>query len=341
MFLSPGNSKCRKAFCFEFCFLNFACFICFYSGAVLFSHIDYRSYFSVFFYEVHYRNAKFFCFCIFLTCFVFLCIHLYCIGFFYFFRSSCILVFHGNLNFSIFRIDLFACAVQEVNIVCKETCNGIFFILSFFFKSGCYIFILCIFALNWSYNKLCIIWKNIFCSCCSYNYITNSLRIRNFFAFQNILNFFCLITAVNNLCHITSYVSLGSFPGNLVPSCSVLCCYGIQKCELCSCVYSCQNLCLDRWADTKIRIVSQNLDQACLTILICCRNLLRARNILCRFFHHIRILCRRFGRFSIRILRRSLRRLCLRSYLRILCCRCLSCILLRLVRNIHSVRKLL
>ena len=169
--------------------------------------------------------------------------------------------------------------------------------------------------------------------------ISGDLRL-NFF-FLHILRLFCLSTAVNNLCHITSYVSLGSFPGNLVPGCSVLCCYGIQKCELCSCVYSCQNLCLDRWADTKIRIVSQNLDQACLTILICCRNLIRARNILCRFFHHIRILCRRFGRFSIRILRRSLRRLCIRSYLRILCCRCLSCILLRLVRNIHSVRKLL
>ena len=196
------------------------------------------------------------------------------------------------------------------------------------------------------YGKLCVVRKvcrigksNLDIDLVTLVIISGDLRL-NFF-FLHILRLFCLITAVNNLCHITSYVSLGSFPGNLVPGCSVLCCYGIQKCELCSCVYSCQNLCLDRWADTKIRIVSQNLDQACLTILICCRNILRALNILCRFFHHIRILCRRFGRFSIRILRRLLRRLFPRSYLRILCCRCLSRILLRLVRNIHSVRKLL
>ena len=59
--------------------------------------------------------------------------------------------------------DSFALAESSgVDIVCKEACDGIFFILSFFFKSGCYIFILFIFALNWSYNKLCIIWKNTF-----------------------------------------------------------------------------------------------------------------------------------------------------------------------------------
>ena len=293
---------------------------------------------------MHYRNRKILLcrLCIILTAFV--CrSHCHCCGicFLHFIWSSCILILHGNFNFSVFRIDLVPFAVLEVDIVGKETGDRIFFVLGFLFKSVSYICILVRVFLDRIYNKLCILRNNSTGCCCSYDYVTNILGIRNFFAFQNILNFFYLITAVNNLCHITSYVSLGSFPGNLVPGCSVLCCYGIQKCELCSCVYSCQNLCLDRWADTKIRIVSQNLDQACLTILICCRNILRARNILCRFFHHIRILCRRFGRFSIRILRRSLRRLCIRSYLRILCCRCLSCILLRLVRNIHSVRKLL
>ena len=293
---------------------------------------------------MHYRNRKILLcrLCIILAAFV--CrSHCHCCGicFLHFIRSSCILIFHGNFNLSVFRIDLVSFTVLEVDIVGKETGDRIIFVLGFLFKSVSYIFILVRTFLDRSHNKLYTFRNNVLRCCCSYDYITNFLRIRNFFAFQNILNFFCLITAVNNLCHITSYVSLGSFPGNLVPGCSVLCCYGIQKCELCSCVYSCQNLCLDRWADTKIRIVSQNLNQACLTILICCRNILRARNILCRFFHHIRILCRRFGRFSIRILRRSLRRLCIRSYLRILCCRCLSCILLRLVRNIHSVRKLL
>ena len=129
------------------------------------------------------------------------------------------------------------------------------------------------------YGKLCIVRKvcrigksNLDIDLVTLVIISGDLRL-NFF-FLHILRLFCLITAVNNLCHITSYVSFGSFPGNLVPGCSVLCCYGIQKCELCSCVYSCQNLCLGRWADTKIRIVSQNLDQACLTILICCRNIL-------------------------------------------------------------------
>ena len=215
----------------------------------------------------------------------------------------------------------FFAVYQEFDIVGMDLLDGfLFFDLVFGFLAELYR----------CYGKLCVVRKvcrigksNLDIDLVTLVIISGDLRL-NFF-FLHILRLFCLITAVNNLCHITSYVSLGSFPGNLVPGCSVLCCYGIQKCELCSCVYSCQNLCLDRWTDTKIRIVSQNLDQACLTILICCRNILRARNILCRFFHHIRILCRRFGRFSIRIL----------------CCRCLSCILLRLVRNIHSVRKLL
>ena len=268
---------------------------------------------------------------------VFLC----CICFSYIFWDFCFFVGYRYPDTSVLRFNLSSIVIQKTNIVCKKTCYCITLIFCTLVKLFLYICILVRTFLDRSHNKLCTFRNNALRCCCSYNYITNFLGIRNFFAFQNILDFFCLITAVNNLCHITSYVSLGSFPGNLVPGCSVLCCYGIQKCELCSCVYSCQNLCLDRWADTKIRIVSQNLDQACLTILICCRNLIRARNILCRFFHHIRILCRRFGRFSIRILRRSLRRLCIRSYLRILCCRCLSCILLRLVRNIHSVRKLL
>ena len=246
-------------------------------------------------------------------------------------------------------LNLFA-VHQEFDIVGVDFLNGFLF-FDCFFGDLVFGFLTEFYR---CYRKLCVVRKvcrigkgDFYIDLVTLVIISGDLRL-NFF-FLHILRLFCLITAVNNLCHITSYVSLGSFPGNLVPSCSVLCCYGIQKCELCSCVYSCQNLCLDRWADTKIRIVSQNLDQACLTILICCRNLLRARNILCRFFHHIRILSRRFGRFSIRILSRSLcrlncrllRRLCLRSYLRILCCRCLSCILLRLVRNIHSVRKLL
>ena len=239
------------------------------------------------------------------------------------------------------RLNLFA-VHQEFDIVGMDLLDGFLFFDRFF----CDLVFGFLAELYRCYGKLCVVRKvcrigksNLDIDLVTLVIISGDLRL-NFF-FLHILRLFCLITAVNNLCHITSYVSLGSFPGNLVPGCSVLCCYGIQKCELCSCVYSCQNLCLDRWADTKIRIVSQNLDQACLTILICCRNILRARNILCRFFHHIRILCRRFGRFSIRILRRLLRRLCIRSYLRILCCRCLSCILLRLVRNIHSVRKLL
>ena len=229
------------------------------------------------------------------------------------------------------RLNLFA-VHQEFDIVGMDLLDGFLFFDRFF---GDLVFGF-LAELYRCYGKLCIVRKvcrigkgDFYIDFVTRVIISGDLRL-NFF-FLHILRLFCLITAVNNLCHITSYVSLGSFPGNLVPGCSVLCCYGIQKCELCSCVYSCQNLCLDRWADTKIRIVSQNLDQACLTILICCRNILRARNILCRFFHHIRILCRsfgrilcrRFGRFSIRILRRLLRRLCLRSYLRILCCRCL------------------
>ena len=276
MIILPSNSKCRKAFCFEFCFLNLACFICFYNSAVLFSHIDYRSYFAVFFYKVHYRNAKFFCFCVFLTCFFFLCIHLYCIGFFYFFRSSCILVFHGNLNFSIFRIDLFACAVQEVDIVCKEACDGIFFILSFFFKSGCYIFILFIFALNWSYNKLCIFWKNILCSCCSHNHIFNCLRVGYFVFDLNVCFFFIcifvfctLLFSLNNFRHIASYISFCFFVGNFVPGEFVFISYCFEKWKLSVCSYCCDHFGFCGRSYAKVNFVCGDADHFDLFLIWC------------------------------------------------------------------------
>ena len=185
---------------------------------------------------------------------------------------------HGNFYGTINWFYFISFTVLEVNIVCQETCDFVSIFLSFFIKL-CFCFCVLVrvcFLYDRSYNKLCISWKNIFCSCCSYNHIADCLRVGYFVFDLNVCFFFIcifvfctLLFSLNNFRHIASYISICLFVGNFVPGGFVFTGYCFNKWKLSVCSYCCDHFGFCGRSYAKVNFVCDDADHFGLFLIRC------------------------------------------------------------------------
>ena len=185
---------------------------------------------------------------------------------------------HGNFYGTINWFYFISFTVLEVNIVCQETCDFVSIFLSFFIKL-CFCFCVLVrvcFLYDRSYNKLCISWKNIFCSCCSYNHIADCLRVGYFVFDLNVCFFFIcifvfctLLFSFNNFRHIASYISFCLVVGNSVPGEFVFTGYCFEKWKLSVCIYCCDHVCFCGRSHAKVNFVCSDADHFGLFLIRC------------------------------------------------------------------------